>query len=117
MDTDAAGIWHYSTIIRWAEEAEAELHRELGVITQTFGSTPRVHIEFDFRMPVRFDDEVEVRLHVSGLGESSITYEVELSRATEIVATGQIVAVLIDRATGRKQPWPERLRTALAAEE
>lgn len=58
IDTDAAGIWHHSLATRWAEEAEAELHRELGIIDETFGATPRVRTEFDFSDPLRFDDEV-----------------------------------------------------------
>jgi hypothetical protein len=37
MDTDAAGIWHYSTVLRWAEKAETELHRLLGIVGDTFG--------------------------------------------------------------------------------
>ena len=44
MDTDAAGIWYHSTVIRWAEDAEAELHRQLGIVQRTFGATPRVNI-------------------------------------------------------------------------
>lgn len=115
MDTDAAGIWHHSTIIRWAEEAEAELHRNLGIISETFGVTPRVHVEFDFGVPLRFDDEVTLTLTVASLGESSITYEIELSHGSAEVAKGKMVAVLIDRATGRKQPWPVHLRTALSS--
>jgi acyl-CoA thioester hydrolase len=113
MDTDAAGIWHYSTIIRWAEEAESELHRQLGIIAETFGVTPRAHVEFDFRASVRFDDEVTVMLAIDQVGETSITYTVNLDGPVGTVATGQIVAVLIDRTTGRKRGWPDYLRQAL----
>ncbi|MCH7845064.1 MAG: hypothetical protein IH850_04460 [Acidobacteria bacterium] len=74
IDTDAAGIWHHSTVARWAEEAEAELHRQLGIIDQTFGATPRVVVEFEFRSPLRFDDVVDVTITVAKLGRSSITY-------------------------------------------
>jgi len=59
MDTDAAGIWHYSTSIRFVEAAEAELHRQLGIIDLTFGLTPRAHVEFDFHRTARFDDTLE----------------------------------------------------------
>jgi acyl-CoA thioester hydrolase len=113
MDTDAAGIWHHSTIVRWAEEAEAELHRQAGVIEETFGATPRVHVEFDFHRPLRFDDLVELTLTVADLGTSSITYRILLTAEGEEIATGEMVAVLIDRQSGEKRPWPATLRSAL----
>jgi acyl-CoA thioesterase FadM len=53
MDTDAAGIWHYSTVIRFAEHAELTVHDQLGVTARTFGNTPRAHVAFDFVQPVR----------------------------------------------------------------
>ena len=112
MDTDAAGIWHHSTVIRWAEDAEAELHRNLGIVNRTFGATPRVNIEFNFGAPLRFDDEVDVTLSVSDVGETSITYDVLVDRDSSTLATGRMVAVLIDPSTGTKKSWPDDMRRA-----
>lgn len=113
MDTDAAGIWHHSVVTRWAEEAEAELHRRLGIIDRTFGATPRVRTEFEFRRALRFDDVVEITLSVAALGETSVTYRIEVTSGPGSVATGRLVAVFIDRESGKKQPWPDDLREAL----
>lgn len=113
MDTDAAGIWHHSVVIRWLEEAEAELHRRLGISEITFGATPRVRTEFTFTTPVRFDDEVDVTLSVAAIGNTSVTYELTVEHGTSQVAWGQVVAVFIDRGTTEKRPWPDRLRKAL----
>ena len=113
MDTDAAGIWHHSTAIRWTEEAEAELHRQLGVIAETFGATPRVHLEYDFILPLVFDDEVEVRLVVQKMGESSVDYQITVDRDGERAVVGRMVAVLIDQQTGRRRAWPGHLIHAL----
>lgn len=114
IDTDAAGIWHHSTVARWAEEAEAELHRQLGIIDQTFGATPRVVVEFEFRSPLRFDDVVDVTITVAKLGRSSITYLIEVRKGETVAASGRMVAVFIDRESGMKRPWPEQIRRALA---
>jgi acyl-CoA thioester hydrolase len=114
MDTDAAGIWHHSVVIRWAEEAEAELHRRLGIIDETFGATPRVRTEFEFGVPLRFDEVVDITLTVGELGTTSITYDIDVSTASEQVANGRMVAVLIDRGTGEKRSWPEELRQVLS---
>jgi acyl-CoA thioester hydrolase len=114
IDTDAAGIWHHSLVIRWAEEAEAELHRELGIIEETFGATPRVRTEFDFSDPLRFDDEVDITITVADLGDTSVTYEIEVAIDSKLVVRGRMIAVLIDRDSGKKRSWPDHLRVALA---
>jgi len=113
IDTDAAGVWHHSVVIRWTEEAEVELHRQLGIIEQTFGATPRVRTEFTFGTLVRFDDQVDITLTVAALGDTSVTYEVDVTCGPGRVASGRMVTVLIDRDTGEKRPWPEDLRAAL----
>jgi acyl-CoA thioesterase FadM len=115
MDTDAAGIWHHSAAIRWTEDAEAELHRRLGIISETFGATPRVHLEYDFLLPLAFDDQVEVGLVVQKVGESSVEYEITVDRDGQRAVAGRMVAVLIDRATRRRRPWPDHLREALTS--
>lgn len=116
MDTDAAGIWHHSLIIRWAEEAEAELHRSLGIIDETFGATPRVRTEFEFASPLRFEDEVDIRFSVTDLGDTSITYGIAVDSAGETVVKGRMVAVFIDRESGAKRRWPDHMRIALSPE-
>jgi acyl-CoA thioester hydrolase len=114
MDTDAQGIWHHSVVIRWLEEAEAELHRELGIIGETFGRTPRVRTEFDFKGAVRFDDPVDITLTVDRLGETSIGYAIEVASDSEPIVLGRLIAVFIDPDTGQKRSWPDHIRRALA---
>ncbi len=115
IDTDAAGTWHHSTVVRWAEEAEAELHRQLGIIDQTFGATPRVVVEFEFRSPLAFEDVVDVTLTVARLGQSSITYLIEVRNGEILAASGRMVAVFIDRESGLKRTWSDQIRRVLAA--
>src|SRR5439155_1605167 len=67
IDTDAAGIYHWTTAFRLAEAAEAALHTALGIADQTFGATPRVGVAPDFRRSLRFNDAVDVELAVDGV--------------------------------------------------
>jgi acyl-CoA thioester hydrolase len=113
MDTDAAGIWHYSTVIRWAEEAETELFRGLGLLDATFGVTPRVRVEFEFHKALRFDDPVDIAIEVARLGTSSIEYAIDVHSEGDVAATGRVVAVLVDPDTGSTAPWPDELRRLL----
>lgn len=115
IDTDTAGTWHHSTVVRWAEEAEAELHQQLGIIDQTFGATPRAAVEFEFRSRLRFDDVVDVAISVAGLGGTSITYLIEVLKGEDLAASGRVVTVFVDRESGMKTVWPDSIRRALAA--
>src|SRR4051795_9415540 len=72
MDTDAAGIYHWTTVFRLAEAAEAALHTALGIADFTFGATPRVAVEASFARPLRFNDPVKVALAVTALGRTSV---------------------------------------------
>jgi acyl-CoA thioesterase FadM len=111
-DTDAAVRWHHSTIWRYAEAAEAELHRRLGIIDQTFGFTPRRRLEAEFHAVVQFDEVVTVVLEVAAVGRTSATYELTLSVSERLVATATIVIVFTDDL-GRPRPWTDELTRAL----
>jgi acyl-CoA thioesterase FadM len=115
-DTDASGHWHYTTLFRFAEDAEAQLHRELGIAERTWGSTPRVHVEGDFRRPVWFDDEVEVTIRVDRLGRTTVHYDIACAVAGDVVATAKVVSVLIGEDR-RPLPWPDDLAAALRGEQ
>jgi YbgC/YbaW family acyl-CoA thioester hydrolase len=112
-DTDAAGVWHHSTLWRWVEEAEAELHRSLGVIEHTFGHTPRRHLEAEFLRLLRFNDLVDVELSVARMGRSSVTYDATILHDGDVVATASMTAVLVVDGTATSWPdWADALRPA-----
>lgn len=112
MDTDAAGIWHYSTTIRFVEHAELEMHRQLKIVEVTFGKTPRARVEVDFRSSVRFGDDVTTTLTTTGVGRTSITYGFTLETPRGVAAEGRIVTVLIG-PDARPIEVPDDVRTAL----
>lgn len=116
MDTDAAGIYHWTTAFRLAEAAEAALHTELGFAERTFGATPRVSVSADFTRSLRFNDEVEVLLEVERLGRTSVRYRLEITGPQGPAVSGSVTSCFIDRASGRAIPWPEDIRRALAGE-
>jgi acyl-CoA thioesterase FadM len=115
MDTDAAGIYHYTTAFRLAEAAEAAMHTALGIADRTFGATPRLAVQVEFRRALRFNDEVEVTLTVTALGRTSIRYALTLTCAAGIAAEGELIACLVDRDTRRATEWPEDIRERLAS--
>ena len=115
MDTDAAGIYHWTTVFRLAEAAEAALHTALGIAGFTFGATPRVAVQATFSRPLRFNDPVDVELVVTRLGRTSVEYRLAVSADGVTAAEGGVTSVLIDRGTGRAIPWPDEVRAQLSA--
>jgi len=115
MDTDAAGIYHWTTVFRLAEAAEAALHTALGIAEFTFGATPRVAVQASFARPLRFNDRVEVALTVTRLGRTSVEYALAVTGDQGPAAEGSVKSCLIDRDTGRAIPWPDEVRGKLSA--
>src|SRR3954469_25934411 len=113
-DTYAPGIYHWTTVFRLAEAAEAALHTALGIAEFTFGATPRVAVEASFARPLRFNDPVKVALAVTALGRTSVEYGLVITGDDGLAAEGSVKTCLIDRATGRAIPWPDEVRGKLS---
>ena len=103
-ETDAAGIVHYSNFFRYMETAEHGFFRSLGysVIMDHFDPPlgwPRVHAECEYRHPLRFEDEVEIRLLVSEKKSKSLSYVFKFRRlngaAPVEVARGSLTVVCV----------------------
>jgi YbgC/YbaW family acyl-CoA thioester hydrolase len=125
VDTDMAGIVHFSNFFRWMESAEAEFLRsrgltfKLGWEGQELG-LPRVSAACDYLKPVYFEDVLEVALRVDSVGRKSVTYAFEFTRAGEAVARGRVTCVCC-RVLADKQlesaEIPASLRARLEAAE
>lgn len=93
MDTDMAGIVHFTAYFRYMETAEHELFRSMGLslaeqrIDRQLG-WPRVSCGFDFKNALRFPDEFEVHLSVNQVGKKSVTYEARVVRDGTVLARG-----------------------------
>ncbi len=105
-DTDMVGIVHYSNFFRYMETAEHGFFRSLGfsVLLNQFElplGLPRVHAECDYKLPLRFEDEVEIHLLVSEKKSRSLSYVVCFRRlnATPVleVARGKLTVVCVLR--------------------
>jgi len=112
-DTDMAGIVHFANFFRYMERAEHEFLRALGLCVHAVDgddlvSWPRVKAECEYRLPLSFEDEVDVHLLVREKRSKSVTYEFRFYRKgdEDPAAVGSITAVCvsIDRATGRMTP-------------
>jgi acyl-CoA thioester hydrolase len=115
-DTDLAGIMHFSNFFRFMEAAEHAFFRSLGfsVARSRLGlelCLPRVHAACDYAVPLRFEDDVRVRLLVERKGTRSLTYQFRFSRlngsgASEVARGRMTVASVKRQADGSLKAVP-----------
>jgi YbgC/YbaW family acyl-CoA thioester hydrolase len=102
-ETDMAGIMHFANYFRMMEDVEHAFFRSLGLSVsmqhdQKHIGWPRVSAKCDFSGPVRFEDELELRLCVVRVGSKSFTYEVEFLNRGKQVALGSATSVCCELA-------------------
>jgi YbgC/YbaW family acyl-CoA thioester hydrolase len=120
-EVDGAGIVHFSWFFRYMEEAEYELWRSAGLRPASLPGIglPRVAASFDYRRPLRFEDEFDARIQITSMREKTIAYSCVLTLAGETVAAGTMTIACVRVSPGelmRAIPWPpeiaERLEVA-----
>ena len=103
-ETDSAGIVHFSWFYRYMEEAEHALWRAAGLsiaMPDADVGFPRVAATFDFRRPLKFEDEFEVHIRIVRIGEKSIRYAAEVTKGGEAVASGSLTIACVRRQPGK----------------
>ena len=100
-ETDLAGVVHFSWYYRYAEEAEHAMWRAAGLSIDGGGiGWPRVSASFDFREPLRFEDEIEVLVRVAAVTGKTITYTAIITRGETTIATGTHTAICVSKRPG-----------------
>lgn len=120
-DTDVAGIMHFANFFRFMEVTEHAFYRELGFSVHPFNDEvsdtedspkvgwPRVHASADYRMPLKFEEEVEVELLIEEIRSKTICYYFQFWKHPDepekrcLAATGRftVVCVCFDTETRR----------------
>jgi acyl-CoA thioester hydrolase len=98
VETDMAGIVHYSNFFRYMEAAEVDFLQARGLsVALTRGDKkiglPRVAAQCDYFKPAYFEDILDIDVTLENLGRKSITYAFEISRGGEVLARGQVTCV------------------------
>lgn len=120
VETDMAGVLHFSNYYRWMEETEHAFWRshDLSVFIDDGAiSWPRVKTTCEYHAPAHFEDEVLLTLHVANVTRRSVTYEVDFHRDGRRLAKGSTTAVCCAMKDGHfsSTPIPDNLRVILLA--
>jgi acyl-CoA thioester hydrolase len=110
-ETDGARIVHFSWFFRYMEEAEYELWRLAGLSNAPTADLayPRVAASFDFRRPLRYEDEFDARIQIADIRSKTIRYACQLTLAGEVAATGSMTIACVGVVPGqpmRAVPFP-----------
>ncbi len=102
-ETDMAGILHFSNYFRYMEEVEHAFFRSLGFKVHKCEASgawgwARRNAACDYQRPLRYEDEVELRLLVKEKRDKAIVYEVRFVLDGDEVARGEVTAVCVAKA-------------------
>lgn len=103
VETDMAGIMHFSNFYRLMEVAETSFFRSLGLplfeeVEGRMIGWPRVRSRCDYHAPLRFNDFVEVHLFVKEIRTQALTFFFRFRKrrpdgTREAVARGELTTV------------------------
>ena len=103
VDTDIAGVMHYSNFLRYFEACEEEFYRSLGIPLNAIRDKyhimlPRIEAHCQYRAACRFDDLFEVALSAREVTEKTITYDFQLTRSEDnkLAAEGYLKCIAVN---------------------
>lgn len=87
-ETDMAGIVHFSNFFRFMESAEHAFFRSLGLTLhedhgEHMSGWARVEARCEYRLPLRYMDEVEIELVVRAKTKNSLAYDFVFRRVAD----------------------------------
>ena len=119
-ETDAAGMVHFSVFFRYMEEAEHAVWRAAGMdifASHETNSWPRIAANFDFKSPLRFQDEFEIQTEIAAVTRSTIRWAHVIRRGSVTIGAGTVTAVYVtkNRDAIKSAELPEGVVAALRA--
>jgi len=119
-EVDAAGIVFFARFLNYAHEAMEALLGGLDggyvrLVNERRIGMPAVHVECDFRAPLRFGDVARIETRAARIGNKSVTFRYDFFRKEGgvDVATIAHVCAVTDLTTMRAIPVPDDVRALL----
>jgi acyl-CoA thioester hydrolase len=123
-EIDAQGVVFNAHYLTYYDTAITEYFRALGVDLMAEAKASGIDFHtvralVEYRVPIRFDQEIEVGCRAARLGRSSLTFALGIfpRNAAEFLASGEVVWVNTDQRTRKAAAIGERLRVLLRRRE
>jgi 4-hydroxybenzoyl-CoA thioesterase len=121
-EVDPAGIVFFARYANFAHEAVENFFAVLdggyaALIQKRRIGLPIVHLEADFRAPLRYGDSLRIESRCDNVGTSSASFAHDIRDALggKLAATVRHVVVAVDLDTFESRPLPDDVRAALEA--
>ncbi len=118
-ECDLQGVVFYPNYLSYFDHALTELWREaVGPYSQIndLGIDLVVaEAQIRYRASARFDDEIEIVVSITRLGDSSMTMEISVERCADdmLLAEGRLRHVFVDPGDFKKREMPAEVREGL----
>jgi len=103
VDTDFAGVMHFTNFLRYFEACEEEFYRSISLpfntIREKFGiMLPRIEVRCLYKTACHFDDLVEITMSVREVAEKTITYDFQMVRLHDgkLAAEGSVKCIAVN---------------------
>jgi len=114
VETDQMGVVHHSAYLAWMEVARTEYLRARGVPYRALEEKgirmPLLSVRMEYRVPAKYDDEVELVARLARANPVRFTFEYEMRRVPDgvLFCTGQTEHAATDMS-GRPRRIPRNL--------
>jgi YbgC/YbaW family acyl-CoA thioester hydrolase len=119
VDTDVAGVMHFTNFLRYFEACEEEFYRSISLpfnaIREKYGiMLPRVDVHCQYKAVCRFDDFIEVTMRVREVAEKTVTYDFQTVRQHDgkLAAEGSMKCIAVN-SDWKAVPLPAELARVL----
>ena len=117
-ETDRMGVVYYANYLVWFEVGRTEWLRQAGWSYKEMEAIgvalPVIEAHCDYRQPVRYDDEVDIRTRASGLSPVRVRFDYEIVLPGDVLAAaGHTIHAALD-AGGKPCRLPDRVRAMLS---
>ena len=120
-ETDQMGVVYHANYFIWFEVGRVEMIRQLGLDYKSMEQEDLTMIAVveatcRYKSPARYDDELIVRTHISGIRSSILRFTYAIHRATDdlLLCEGSTTHVAVDREM-KRVPMPARYAEAFRA--
>lgn len=112
-ETDQMGIVYYAHYLVWFEVARGAFCRERDIdyaqMEREGLILPLLEAHCRYIRPAFYDDEVTVRIRVAECRRSLLRMQYEVLRGETLLATGETLQMLVDRASGKPCRFPKEI--------
>jgi acyl-CoA thioester hydrolase len=119
-EVDLQGVLFNARFLEIADVAQLEFFRMLGwdlaQLNKSGFDPVVVNVQANFTAPARFDEQLDIAVACTSVGNSSVTLDYIIMRGKSILANISIVHVNVDFGSGKSVPIPDEIAASLRSQ-